>query len=470
MALSVKVASDLIVDELFPAWQTENARLERIDHWYRWKHEDVKLPRSATPELRALAQLSKTPWLGLVVSSLAQCLYVDGYRSPLDDIKVDPDLPEDVPTEPSGPWKTWNANQMDRRQIPIHRAALAYGYAFSNVMPGEDSQGRRSVIRGVSPRKMYAAYEDPAEDDWPEYVLRADSRGEGKGWTLRLYDNAEKLTFTMDSSTSKPEYVKRENHNAGVTPFVRYANMLDLDGRCDGEVEPYIPLAGRINKTSYDRLLTQHFSSWKIRTVSGMAEPDTEEAANRKKLQLRQDDLLVAEDPDTKFGVLDETPLGGFIEAWRSDIEALAAVTQTPTHALTGQLINLSAEALAAARAGLTQKITERQKAFGASHVQTLRLAASLDGDVEYANDVLARVTWQDMEIRSLSQAVDALGKAATMLHVPLPALWQRIPGVEKSDVDEWKRMAMEADPLDRLTAELARQGAGNGGGGNGQF
>lgn len=457
MALSVKAASELIVDQLFPAWQKENERLERIDQWYRWKHEDLKLPRSATPELRKLAELSKTPWLGLVVSALSQCLYVDGYRSPLDDVQVDPN-------EPSGPWKTWNANAMDHRQIAVHRAALAYGYAYTNVMPGEDGEGKRSVIRGVSPRKMYAAYQDPAEDAWPVYVLRSDSLGEGKGWTLRLYDDAEVLTFTMDSSTSKPQYRKRGKHNAGVTPFVRYANMLDLDGRCDGEVEPYIPLAGRINKTAYDRLLTQHFSSWKIRTVSGMAEPDTEEEANRKKLQLRQDDLLVAEDPDTKFGVLDETPLQGFIEAWRSDIEALAAVSQTPTHALTGQLVNLSAEALAAARAGLTQKISERQKAFGASHVQTLRLSANLEGDDAYANDVLARVTWQDMEIRSLSQAVDALGKAATMLHIPLPALWQRIPGVEKSDVDEWKRLSTELDPFDRLTAELDRQSAGDGG------
>jgi hypothetical protein len=455
VALSVKAASDLIVDQLFPAWQTEYERLERIDRWYRWKHEDLRLPRSATAELRALAELSKTPWLSLVVSALSQCLYVDGYRSPLDEISSNLDQPPDTPTEPSGPWKTWNANQMDRRQIAIHRAALAYGYSFSNVMP---SDGPRSVIRGVSPRKMYAAYEDPAEDDWPRYVLRADSLGEGKGWKLRLYDDVDVLTFHMDSSTSKPAYGKREEHRAGVTPFVRYANNLDLDGRCDGEVEPHIPLAGRINKTAYDRLLTQHFASWKIRTVSGMAEPDTEEAANRKKLQLRQDDLLVAEDPDTKFGTLDETPLGGFIESWRADIEALAAVSQTPTHALTGQLVNLSADALAASRAGLTQKIAERQKAFGASHVQTLRLSAALEGDEAYANDMLARVTWQDMEIRSLSQAVDALGKAATMLGIPLPALWQRIPGVEKSDVDEWRRMVAEADPLDRLTAELARQ------------
>src|SRR5699024_1085837 len=118
---------------------------------------------------------------------------------------------------------------------------------------------------------------------------------------------------------------------------------------------------------------------------------------------------LVAEDPDTKFGTLDETPLDGFVRAYESDIEALAATSQTPSHNLTGKMVNLSAEALAAARAPLSQKVFERQVSFGQSHVQALQLAAALEGDVVSAQDVSARVTWQDMEIRSLSQAVDAL-------------------------------------------------------------
>lgn len=463
MPLSSEATAGLVSD-LFTRWLNESERLERIDWWYRWKHEDIKLPRSATRELRKLVEMSKVPWLSLIVTAISQCLYVDGYRSPLDARAIgdDDDDDDETPTiaVPSGPWKTWHANGFDQRQIAVHRAALAYGYSFVRITPGEDHEGKRSVLRGVSPRKMFAVYDDPAADEWPEYVLLVDSRGEGKGYDLRLYDDLEMHRYVMSSKTAKPEYVSTERHGATVCPFVRYANMLDLDGRCDGEVEPFIPLAARINKTSYDRLLTQHFSSWKIRTVAGMAQPETQEEANRKKLQLRQDDFLVSEDVDTKFGSLDETPLEGFIDAWRSDIEALAAVSQTPTHALTGQMINLSAEALAASRAGLNQKVTERQKAFGASHVQTLRLAAALEGNQDYADDVLARVTWQDMEIRSFSQAVDALGKAATMLHVPLPALWQRIPGVEKSDVDEWEKLAAELDPMEKFTATLNRQAA----------
>ncbi len=450
--MSQEAVLDLIYDELFPKYEKEKDRLDKIDKWTRWQQEDIAIPKRATSELKKLAEVSKVPWLSLVVSAVAQCLYVDGYRSSLDAERVD---------EPAPPWRTWRANGMDQRQIAVHRAALAYGYTYVTVLPGQDHEGKRSVLRGVSPRKMFAAYDDPAEDDWPRYALRVD-RAPKEGYLLRLYDEQHIYHVKMDAAASKPEYLHDEQHAAGVCPVVRYSNMLDLDGRSAGEVEPFIPLASRINKTSYDRMLTQHFSSWKVRTVAGMAAPDDDEAANRKKLQLRQDDILIAEDPDTKFGTLDATPLGGYIDAWRSDIEALAAVTQTPTHALTGQLVNLSTEALAAARAGLTQKVYERQRSFGTSHVQMLRLAAQMEGHYDEAQDMSARVTWQDMEIRSMAQAVDALGKAATLLQVPHEALWARIPGVEKTDVDEWREMAANADPIAKMTDTLANQATGS--------
>lgn len=448
--LSQSAAKSTAMD-LFHPWLRERDRLDKIDKWHRWTQDDIKLPRKATPELRELANLSKTPWLMLVVTAAAQCMYVDGYRSPVLDEPAE---------QMHGPWRTWQANKFDQRQTAVHRAALTYGYTFVTVLPGQGNNGPTSVMRGVSPRKMYAVYGDPAEDDWPMFALRVETSSDDQAYLVRLYDEEAVYYLEVDRSGFEVEFIEWRLHNAGVCPVVRYANMLDLDGRSPGEVEPFIPAAARINKTAYDRMLAQHFSSWKVRTVAGLAEPDSEEAAARKKLELRQDDILVAEDPDTKFGSLDETPLEGFISSWRSDIEALAAVTQTPTHALTGQLVNLSAEALAAARASLTQKVYERQKSFGASHAQALRLASALQGDEQYAADVMGRITWQDMEIRSMSQAVDALGKAAQMLQVPVEALWARIPGVEKSDVDEWARMAEEADPMARMTAELERQAA----------
>lgn len=426
---------ELVAGVLWPEFAREKARLDKVDRWYRWSHEDPRLPRGATAELKYLLELSKTPWLGLVVTTVAQALYVDGFRSPevADNSEV---------------WKTWLANDFDSRQIAVHRSALAYGLAFGTVMPGQDASGPRAVLRGVSPRKMIAVYADPAEDDWPMYAMRVSASG-GK-WMLRVIDEEAVYFASLDATSAlagptaaSVEFIEWREHGAGVCPVVRYANQLDLEGRTPGEVEPLIPLAARIDKTDYDRMLVQHFNSWKVRTIAGLSEfADDEEEANRKKLRLRQDDVLVAEDADTKFGTLDETPLDGFINAKNSDVETLAAVAQVPATSLTGKVANLSAEAIAELRAGLSQKCYERQIAFGKSHRQMLRLAAELEGRADVAGDVTAAVTWQDMQVRSMSQAADALGKYATMLQVPIEALWQRIPGVTKSDVDDWKRQA----------------------------
>src|SRR5690606_27622457 len=144
-----------------------------------------------------------------------------------------------------------------------------------------------------------------------------------------------------------------------------------------------------------------------------------------------------------KFGTLDETPLDGYLDAVTSDIKQLAAVSQTPPHYLLGDMVNLSAEALAAAEAALTRSVKEMQRPLGESWELVLALAGAILGR-EY--DPTAQVTWDDFESRSFSQIVDALGKAAQMLGIPVRALWSRIPGVTDADVESWADMADSED------------------------
>jgi len=470
-----KALALLLRDELIPAWRAEKERLDRIDRWYRWDPEMIELPRGATRELRALRELARVPWLGLVVTSTAQCMYVDGWHAHTEATGPEPVSEPDEDANPAQvsqeflhtvttAWKVWEANNFGHRQTAIHRTMLAFGYTYVTVLPGVDHKREATVVmRGVSPRRMFAFYEDPAADDWPVYAIQMLDET-GSVTRLKLYDDETVRTISLRNRGIAidlvPELVieKTEHHGAGVCPVVRYCNQLDLEGRTPGEIEPHIPIAARINKTSYDRMLVQHFNSWKIRTATGMAEPDTDEEANRDKLRLRQDDILIAEDPDTRFGTLDETSLDGFIRAGQTDVEILAAVTQTPTHELTGTLINVSAEGLAALRASQQAKVGERQMAAGSGHAQALRLACHLLGDAKGAADFTGRVSWQDTSIRSLAQAVDALGKAHQMLKIPAQALWAKIPGVSRTDVEEWAKLAAALDPIERMRAELDRE------------
>jgi len=127
-------------------------------------------------------------------------------------------------------------------------------------------------------------------------------------------------------------------------------------------------------------------------------------------------------------------------------------------YALTGDMINVNAEGLAAARAEADAKLSERKMSAGGTWDKWLRLSSYLNGDDASANDVLAEVTWADTSTRSLAAAADALGKIATQLQVPPRALWTLIAGVSKTMADEWKQMAEEDDPIAQFSATLDRQ------------
>jgi hypothetical protein len=448
MPMSQKDAVDLVAKRMLPAFQSEKDRLDRIDKWYRWDHERPHQPPHSTKEYKELSARAQTPWLGLVVTAVAQNLYVEGYRRAED--------PEDA-----SPWQWWQINGMDSRQLAVHRAALAYGMSYVAVLPGEDDFSEQvPVIRGHSPRRMIALYDEPERDNWPHFALQTEPAqiNGSLGWSLRLYDAESVYFLQADASGSNVTWIESRIHGVNVCPVVRFTNMLDLEGRADGEVEPYIPIAGRIDQTVFDRLVVQRFSSWVVRTVAGMAKPEVDTDAAAERLRLKVEDLLVAEDADTKFGSLPATPLGGFIDAAKADIQTLAAVSQTPAHELLGDMVNLSAEALAAARASLTAKVDERKHTFGESWEQTLRLSSWVMGDMDAAQDYSAQVRWKDTEIRSLAQAADALGKMATMLGVPVEVLWEKIPGWTDQDISRAKAIAERGGGMDALLRELTGQ------------
>lgn len=418
---------------MFPLWEQDKAELDAIDGWYRGKNDKPTMPRQSTREYRELQERSYTPWLRLVVTSVAQTLYVEGYR-------------HHEATEDAAPWATWQANGLDGRQMAVHRGALAHGQAFVTVTPGTGAP----VMRGVSARKMIAQYADSAEDEWPMYALRVEASG--SDYMIRLYDEEQVYYLSTKGTGSPVEFIESRVHGVGVCPVVRFCNDLDLDGRATGEVAPFIPLAARIDQDTFDRLVVQRFGAWVVRYVAGMSTPETDDEKRAAAVALKVSDFLMAEDPDTKFGSLPATPLDGYIKSRDADIRDLAAVTQTPPHHLLGQMANLSAEALAAAEASLSRKVEERKHTFGESWEQALRLAAVVSGG-EGGDDYQAQVRWRDMESRSLAQTADALGKLAQMLGVPVEMLWEKVPGWTQTDVERAKALARRGDAQQRLAA-----------------
>lgn len=427
--------------------EEEQPRLQRIADYMAGKHDSVYVPRGAKAEYRWLIERSRVNILPLVVTVVAQNMYVDGYRATGSD-------------ENATPWAVWQANRMDARQHGVHRSVLRYGAAYNVVLPGKPV----SVIRPYSPRRLTALYEDPVNDEWPIYGIEdfLQNTSSGKRRIVRVYDDQARYTLTGKADGTELEMVSTDavmEHRLGVCPIVRYINTDDLDGDgVVGEVEPLFDIQDQLNMTTFNLLMAQQYAAFRQRWVTGMAPPLDEDGNPIEPFRARVDGIFVAEDPDTKFGEFGQTDLEGYLKSREATIRHMATVSQVPPYHLLGEMVNLSAEALAAARDGLDRKTDERESLCGESHEQTLRLAGLAMGDRNAWEDTSAQVVWRDTSARSLAQTVDALGKLVTMLGVPAQELWEKIPGITQTDVERWKATAEKNDALTRMAETIDRQ------------
>lgn len=415
----------------------EQERLDRVHGYLRGTEPHRWLQSAVPPEVRKLADVSRVNVVSLVVDSVVQSLYVDGYRTPKAGV--------DVPA-----WELWQRNGLDARQIGIHRAGVAYGASYVTVLPGDPV----SVLRGASPRKMTTVYGQ--DDDWPLWAL--EKRRTARGQLYRLFDE-EAIYWvgaeSADYGDPKLTFISSEIHDAGVVPVVRFRDTDDLDDEIIGEVEPLMPVQDQINLTTFGLLVSQHYGAFRQRYIIGWL-AETEE----QKLKASAAKLWTFDDhpDDVKVGEFDETDLKGYIESREASLRHLATISQTPVHELTSQLVNLSAEALIAARESHNRKVGERKTVMGEAWEQVLALGGRIEG---WETDPAAWVRWKNTDSQSMAQFADALGKMAEMLGIPKRALWERAAdalGVSQQELETWEQYADEEDAFSRLTAELERQ------------
>lgn len=445
-----------LVEEIWPIFAEQRSQVLRLDRWYRndlTTEELPQVPKTNNEQHVHLRDKSSTGWARLVVSTVSQALYLDGMRGKGS-------------RENSPLWSIWQANGMDSRQIPLHRGSLAHGMAFETGQRALDPLTGDPMVKinQVSAKRMVALYEDFG-DQYPAYAMRADPQTNDDGeqnWVITLWEgeNLHRLSTETAGKSGGFAYIEGSKHGLTVPPVQRFAALSDMEDYVEGEIAPFIPLFGRIDQDTFDRLVVQRFGAHKVRFGTGLKKPATDSESRAAAAGLREGDLLVSEDPASKFGTLDETPLDGYIKARDSDIRDLAAVTQTPPHHLLGQMANLSAEALAAAEASLMRKVDERQHVYGEAHESMLRLAGMLGTSEQQAaaRDFDQQVRWADTESRSLNQVADALGKIAQMLGVPVEMLWERIPGWTDADTEDAKELVEEQMARELLLAEA--QGA----------
>jgi len=443
--------------------ESEREQLDVVRQYVRGRQAlPAVIPSAAPREVKVMAQIARVNICKIVVDSLTQSMYVDGFRA-------------DKESDNALVWGAWQKNRLDARQTGIHRASFTYGTSYAVVLPGDPLP----VIRGVSPRMMTAAYgEDP---DWPVFALERLSMAPDGSQLWRLYDDTsiyylgEKTVNTAEGGKARAfTFIEQRDHNMGVTPVVRFVDEDDLDAECDveagdsitgvpqhpvlgGQVTPLMPIQDQIDLTTFNLLVAQHYNGFRQRWILGWTADSESE-----KMKAAASQIWTFDDhPDeVKLGEFSQTELSGYIDSRESSLRHGATLSQTPVHELIGELVNLSAEALTAAEAGKDRKVAERQTLSGEAWEQTLWLTGRLM-NVEVPDD--AQVRWRDTSARSFAATVDGLGKLTQMLGIPPQELWHMVPGTTPQDIENWKLAAQNGDSFAFLADMLQRQGAPTG-------
>lgn len=420
------------------------------------------IPQDAPREVHEMARISRINLISIVINSLVESLFVDNLRVSTKSAEGDP---EQI-TSPI--WKTWQTNKLDRGQSGLYRAVFTYGYGYMVATAGKPTP----VARPMSPRTMTALYGD--DPDWPELALERRRRPN----TYRLYDAENVYELGYDPKKKDFALLTEGVHGSPHCPVVRYRDVEDLDlddepisqqvarfgTRGDnmtdmvaGQVAPLMTLQDQSDVTTFALKSAEWYSAFRQRWVIGWTPANPSDKVKSAASQLWTFDN---EPEEVKLGEFSQTILDGYLASRGDTAKFVATLSQTPVHELIGELVNLSAEALAAAEAGRDRKIGERQTGLGESHEQLATMLGALQG-VDVPEDL--EVVWRDTSARAFGAIVDGLGKLAAQLQIPPEALWERIPGATLQDVRRWKKMRDEGDALAGLTGMLDKQATGSG-------
>ncbi|MFD0276166.1 phage portal protein [Kitasatospora sp. NPDC127111] len=360
-------------------------------------------------------KLARANWAGLVIDAPAERLGVDGFRFGVDGGK----------TADQDANRIWQENHLDADSDLIHYGALVQRRAYALVERGTDG---RPVITHETPRQFAVEYEQGSRrriaaalklwrDDWtnmtratlwlPGSIHYFATRREAAGFAvlrseLRTWDPLM-LPGTTDGTATNP---------LGRVPAVDFVNRRNRRITGFAEHEDILPIQDRINLSLINLIAAMRYGAFRQRWAAGL-EVDEDPVTGQKiqPFQLDIKSLWTTDDHEVRFGEFASTDLVPYVKAVESATQDLAAISRTPPHYLLGQVVNVSGDALKAAETGLVSKVRDRQRNFGESWEQVMRLAFRVLGDEQRAVAYDAETIWRDPESRTLAELADAAVK-----------------------------------------------------------
>ena len=416
-------------------------------------HDDPLVAERASRAFRRILGLSKTNLTGLVVEATAERLAVQGFR-----FGDNPDADADA-------WRIWQTSDFDADSETAIIAALTFGRAFVSVEPTDDgprlyAEDPRQVIVAYQPgnRRIRTAALKEWTDDWTGQQQATLYLPE------RVYKFRQDPAGTVEVGASGDGTATRwtlrgpvESNPLGEVPFLELRNRARIDGEVMSEIEDILDTQDRANHIALNALIAAEYGAFRQKWATGLEIPrDPGTGLPVEPFDVAVNRILIAEDPESRFGDFNATDLDPYINLFESTVRHMAAVSRTPASYLLGQLANLSAEALAAAEAGLVKKAARRAKGYESAFEGAMRLAFRSMGDPR-GFAVTAETVWANMEIKSWAQAADAAVKLTQAGVIP-PQQAREDLGYSETQRQRMDAWAADADSLSALTATLEQQ------------
>lgn len=394
-------------------------------------------------------------FLALVVDAVEERLTVQGFRMGASrDTKADEDA-----------WRIWQTNQMDAWSPVAHTESLVKSASYIGISPFRQDWPAENV--------PLVTVEDACE-----VIVRGSAMHRGKRlsalrkwkdddgrWLATLYLPDEIVKFQQARSLAWRNqhgeswvaggWEARETPNETwplvnplkVVPIIPLVNRPRLRGNGESEIADLIPIQNALNKTAMDMLIAAEYGAFRQKWATGIEIPNGDDGKPVDTYKMAIDRFLSTAVPDAKFGTFDQTDLAPYISAMETFIQHMASRSHTPPHYLLGQSGTFpSGESLKATETGLVAKARRKQRSFGESWEEAIRLTFKALGDAR--GDIIdSEVIWADPESRTEAEHIDALLKQKSF-GVPDEILWEKA-GYTPQEINRIKMINAETALLE---------------------
>ena len=322
----------------------------------------------------------------------------------------------------------WQAARLDARQFAIWRKAFTRSAAY--VIVGTDPKGGRVPRVTIEGPETVIVETDPADASRRLAALRLWHDSIAARWMATLYLPGRRFHWqtrmihktqggTGRRLSWKPEAWEPRREPSRSLAAVPVA-----------EFDVGIDVQNRLNLTILNRLTSERYAAFRQTALLNYeVEEDPVTGEPISPYNPGADQILTIPPPEpgspaTQLVSLPQTDTTQMLRAVEADMRAFAAVTLTPVYYLPGDLMNISADSVAALDAGHVAKVKQRMAVWGEGLEEVLQLMAEVAGlDRDLSN---SEVVWARPENLNPAQVADYAAKLRAAGY-PLPIVAERI-------------------------------------------